>query len=441
MGKLIDEDIRNWLSQVKTVPLTADDPRHVQFFEPGTTAIDEILSSIRYSEFDAGSVHLLSGPRGSGKSTELLRLQKDLQELGLKAFVVDILDYVNPSSPLDVTQFLLAFGLAFADQVAAIDPKAVEPAKGFLLRFGRLLKRLNVSLDISGFELEASADGVEIGFAGQKAGFDFKRELKGSESFVAELRDRLSFHVGELRAEVADFVRELATAISDRPVVFMLDSMEKFRGTTQNDVEVQASLEALFVHHTDKLPFDRLHVVYTVPPFLRIRNPAFAIHIGVGSIALIAAPKVKDFDGKPVDEIEMSKFRDMLNRRVPMDQLFSDQASVDRLIEMSGGNLRDLLRLANRSIVLSAARQLDAPVGPEVADLAIEALRREYQFTAEDRDFLEKVRRDRGIANMTEEELPRFAKLLDTEVILGHMNGVEWYEVHPLALDKLSSGS
>ena len=434
MAELSAQEIRSWLSALSTEPLPAHDPRYVEFSEPGTTATDKIGVAIKFAETGSGSVNLFSGPCGSGKTTELLRFQQELQEYGLEAFVVDILDYVNLSSPIDVTQFLLAFGLSFADQVCEKHPDAVENGGDFNRRFIRFVKRLNLNLSIGGVEVSASADGLSLAAAGQKIELDLKRELKGSEAFVSELRNRLGFHLGELRLEVATFCGELARKISANPVVFIIDSMEKFRGTTENDAQVQASVEALFVHHAEKLVFENLHVVYTVPPFLRIRHPSFAMRFG-SVVRVVAAPKVRNADGTPIDAESFERFRTMLARRVPMAELFADPASVDRLILMSGGNLRDLVRLTKESISIAAARRIHAPLGREVAELAIETLRREYIFTAEDRDFLRKIHTQGHVRNVTEDEVARFARLLDTEVILGHLNGSEWFEVHPLALD------
>jgi hypothetical protein len=124
-----------------------------------------------------------------------------------------------------------------------------------------------------------------------------------------------------------------------------------------------------------------------------------------------------------------------------MGSLFADSSSVDRLIVMSGGNLRDLVRLTKESITISAARRIPTPLDSQIAELAIEALRREYTFTSEDRDFLRKIHAQGHLRNVSEEEVPRFARLLDTEVILGHLNGTEWYEVHPLALDAVTAGT
>jgi hypothetical protein len=441
MSPLSSEQIRKWGSQIRTdEPLPANDPRYVQFFEPGTTAVDEIVSGIKDGDQTRGSVHLLSGPRGSGKTTEFQRLKHELESEGLTVFVVDILDYVNPSSPLDITQFLTAFGLAFTDQVTAVKPDLLESISGdggFRSRFSNFLKRLDVKLNLGGAEIRASADGVGAGFAGQSLSIDLKRELKGSEAFADELRNRLSFHLGELRREVEDFCKELAGQLSDLPVVFVLDSMEKFRGTTATDADVQSSIEALFVHHTDKLVFDGLHVIYTVPPILRIRNPAFATHIGAGSIGLVTTPKVCDRRGAQVDNDSLAKFREMLNKRLPTAQLFANESAVDRLIMMSGGNLRDLLRLASQVLVKASARRLDAPLPDEVAELAISTLQQNYRFAVEDREFLKQVQHDKGIDRLSESDFARFARLLDTEVILGHINGTEWFEVHPLALDAI----
>jgi tRNA uridine 5-carbamoylmethylation protein Kti12 len=49
---------------------------------------------------------LLSGSRGSGKSTELRRLAHLLRDSGFATVVVDVQDYLDTTQPVDPTTFL-----------------------------------------------------------------------------------------------------------------------------------------------------------------------------------------------------------------------------------------------------------------------------------------------------------------------------------------------
>jgi len=64
------------------------------------------------------SVQLFSGFRGTGKSTELRRLMRHLEDAGYLVVLCDIEDYVNLSTPIDVSDFLMAVVGAFGEAVA-----------------------------------------------------------------------------------------------------------------------------------------------------------------------------------------------------------------------------------------------------------------------------------------------------------------------------------
>jgi hypothetical protein len=61
------------------------------------------------------SLSLFSGFRGSGKTTELFRLQKRLQEMDYTVLYADALDYVNPAAPIEISDLLIILAGAFSD--------------------------------------------------------------------------------------------------------------------------------------------------------------------------------------------------------------------------------------------------------------------------------------------------------------------------------------
>src|SRR5205814_8656211 len=61
------------------------------------------------------SLNLFSGFRGSGKTTELFRLQHRLEQSGYVVLYADALDYVNPSSPIQISDLLIILAGAFSD--------------------------------------------------------------------------------------------------------------------------------------------------------------------------------------------------------------------------------------------------------------------------------------------------------------------------------------
>jgi predicted AAA+ superfamily ATPase len=89
--------------ELQNRPLEPGDPRYqpVYSHHPGCEdPIDQLLKRIDYAETE--SLSLFSGFRGSGKTTELFRLKKNLKDLGYTVLYADALDYVNPASPIEI---------------------------------------------------------------------------------------------------------------------------------------------------------------------------------------------------------------------------------------------------------------------------------------------------------------------------------------------------
>jgi AAA ATPase domain len=264
-------ELRRWTAQLTLDPLDPGDPaeqRYVPLQEPGQGAVDDMMATIELA-VDT-TTQLLSGPSGSGKTTELRRLRSDLDKRGYRAVLFDVTRYVNESSPVDITEFLIALALGAHDTLGASDAAAQE---GFGRRLLTLLSRLSIDLNFGGVSAKASREGLEVVAFGATVEVDLQRELKSSEPFVTELRSKLAYHVGTLYEEVAAFLRELVASDESFGLVLIVDGLEKLRGTTENDISVQESIEALFVNHASKLKFASHHMIYTVPTYLQFTAP------------------------------------------------------------------------------------------------------------------------------------------------------------------------
>ena len=131
--------LREWLNALTPAPLDPDDPRYVPLEEAGRAAVDAIFSLIDLRL--ETTTQLLSGPNGSGKTTELRRLKRELEGVGFTVVMVDILQYVSQSTEIDATEFLIAVGLAFGEQLL---PPTEEERRGFATRLRAFLTRVKV---------------------------------------------------------------------------------------------------------------------------------------------------------------------------------------------------------------------------------------------------------------------------------------------------------
>jgi hypothetical protein len=111
--------------------------------------------------------------------------------------------------------------------------------------------------------------------------------------------------------------------------------------------------------------------------------------------------------------------------------------TLDRLITLSGGHFRDLLRLF-REVVLGA-RSL--PAEAEVVERAIIEVRSSFlPIPVEDAQWLNQIASERAtpLRGDSAEEASRLTKFLDTHLVLYLRNGEEWYDVHPLIRDEIT---
>jgi energy-coupling factor transporter ATP-binding protein EcfA2 len=429
--------LRSWIAQLTTDPLdpcAEGETRYVRLEHAGRDEVDTLHSTISLAY--RTTTQLLSGPAGSGKTTELNRLRGLLTDDGFTVVMMEVSNYVNQSSEIDVTDFLIALGLACGEQLVP-PPEQVE--RGFAPRFRDFLRRVRVSVDIAGVRGEISAAGASVDMFGLGVEIDLQKELKSSEPFVAELRRTLAFQVGELYAEVAAFLQELVRRNKEeRPdsagVVVIVDSLEKMHGTVANDDQVQASVEALFVHHSSKLRFDSHHMVYTVPAYLAFTDPGMLPFDG--PVRSVPIPQVTSATGSRDDKAEatVAALKEAVNRRVPAAELLAEEALLEEVIGASGGHLRDLFQLLQELITLAFSRRLDLPVGPAAVAEAVARVGHGFaSITREDAEFLRWIAGQRGAIEPPAEQVHRLARLMNAHMVLGHLNHESWYEVHPLA--------
>jgi len=429
--------LRTWLAALTIDPIDPCDPketRYVRLEESGRGAVDEIRATIDL-RLDT-TTQLLSGPNGSGKTTELLRLKGNLENDGFTVAIVDILQFVNRSAPIDVADFLVAIALGVGEQLPELP---TSDGGGFGQRFLRFLRRVNVTLDAGPVSAAMSTEAITVSAVGVGVEVDLKRELRNSELFVRELRSKLAFQVGGLYDEVAEYFQQLGAAnivahSDTRGLVVIVDSLEKLRGTQENDDEVQSSVEALFVHHSDKLRFGSQHMVYTVPTYLLFTSPGALPYDG--RVQPVPIPQVRNRFGALDDNAleSVAELVDVVSRRIDWEQLLGDRERLDVVVTASGGHLRDLFLILQQIITQVYGRGIALPVNIAQIDEALDAIARSFaSLTKEKADFLRRFAATDGVLEPAESEVHLMARLMDTHMLLAHINGQDWYEVHPLA--------
>lgn len=431
-----DEDFfRDFFQALSEQPLDFDDGQAQKYYvplyeDPALVAHDPVkhlANPIRWSKQE--SVQLFSGFRGSGKSTELRRLQHHLRGLGNYHIVLcDVEDYLSLSMPLDVSTFLMVLAGSFGEALYEERILPSDPGEeGYWSRLWNFLARTKV--DIS--ELSATMPGQPIGAA-------LKASFKDDPSFREKLQKVMEGHLGALVRDVREFFKDCVKKVqrrhgNDARLVFLVDSMEHIRGTSTNAKDVQASVENLFAGHADKLRLPGVHVVYTVPPYLKVLRPNLSSLYASGYLQMLPALKVRDRGTEAPFTPVFELLQRVIRARGDWRRLLGDdRGQLDALILASGGHLRDLLRIFME--ILRRADQL--PVPEQTIWDAVNQVRSEFLPIADaDAEWLARIAETHEAALPSQDRLPDFARFLDSNMVLCYRNGMDWYDTHPLVAE------
>lgn len=425
--------LKTFFRAVNDEPLEPTDPRYISLYTDLDLVTDDPVELMaRTIEWTSGeSVQLFSGFRGTGKSTELRRLRKRLRESNYLVFLCDIEDYLNLSTPVDVSDFLMAVAGAFGEAITETNLLGQPLQEDYWTRFWRFLTRTQINLA----ELSGGIDVKATDLATVTT--SIKANLKSDPTFKQRLQKQMAGHLGSLVADIRKFVEDCVKAVKqqhgdDLELVLLLDSVEHIRGTSINATEVQSSVETLFANHADKLRLPYLHVVYTVPPYLKVRYPNLG-NLYNGGIQILPAFKLRTADRK-VFQLGLDAIERVVSKRGDWQRLLGERSVLDHISLCSGGHLRDLLRLLAE--ILRRADRL--PVPDNTVKAAINQVRTEFLPIADtDAMWLARIAKthEAGLEDIT--QLPNFARFLDTHMALCYRNGEEWYDVHPLIYDHI----
>jgi hypothetical protein len=409
------------------VPLLGDDP-----------VKDPILQLASQIDFAGSeSVHLLTGFRGNGKSTQLRRLKHLLEGRGHTVFLVNLLDWMMMSQPVALTDFLLSVVGAFdeqCDEAGVGGPSFWQRALDWMSS----LRRVSVTGPAGGGAIGV-ADGFELGASA--LGLEFKAALQGDSSFKAKLQKHLEGQVSrlvkEIREHVAARIDAIRTKDPDARVVLLVDSVEQLRGAGGDADRVQDSARELFTAEAPNLAIPRLHVVYTFPPSLLPLAQNLGRPYG-SAVTLWPNVHVRQRDGSP-DQAGLGIFRCVIHKRYDgIDRLapvLSDD-QLSRLAQASGGDLRDYFRLVRDCVVLTDIAASEVATDA-IVDQCIAKLRRELLPLADDdAEWLRQIHQRKDLA-LRSDRVSTLMRFFDSNLIMNYENGSTWYDVHPLVVDEI----
>ena len=413
-------------------PLEANDPRRVDLHALGVRGRDydpiaRFKTVIQTS--DKPTQQLFSGFVGSGKSTELTRLAANLQCDGYATVLIDCEDYLDLYAPPRVSD-LLAVTAAGVDRFIQDNCRSAVGG-AFLSYWERFRNFLGAEVTVEGTTLKVPMAG-ELAF-----------KLKQDVGFKTKLYQHLERNgrLADLAQECHRFLDEAVAVVSSafpkgQGLVAIVDSFEKVRSDDYRRAEeVRLAVESVFIRDWKwlRLPF---HVVYTVPSWLIFFE--FGAAIDVGPISILPMCRLMDgVSGEPVPE-GFAAMRQILAKRMRLEEVLEDTGPLDDLIEASGGYPRDFLRMMREALLRAIMGKATPPIPPEDLRrfihqaIAAQAAIYDRPIYDEDVPLLAEVARTHDVPRARREQAFRMAELFDSHFVLGYRNGREWYDLHPL---------
>jgi hypothetical protein len=435
MDKLQLRTFRAALVETDTT-IAPDDPRYV----PGLhgSAEEDVISALLEEILTRPALdsHLFyfSGQRGTGKSTELRRLEQLL--LGESAQVIrfDSLDFITETEKVTVESVLL---LVTAGLAAWADKNYQED---FLKAsaWTRFSNWLQTDVELTGF----TAQGLNVKLKEQQVSVAAKiRNLSTPLEWTKKVQ--------EFAGEIVEFIRKQTRR---ERVVVIVDSLERLRGVSGADQDAMFQhVITTFAGDFDRLRVPGASVVYSVPPYLAlmadVRN--FVTCFALASVRVYGKPIS---NGNPTANRRqprpegLEKMRSLINRRYADWGQVLDKSALDALAKASGGDLRHFMQRLVSGVVGKAQFALDRlPLKADdpVVNQVIDENRGETERLTVQSEWpllADIARTHNAIAADRDESLRTLARLFDTRVILNYRNGAEWFDIHPLLwplIDKL----
>jgi len=365
----------------------------------------------------------IAGQSGNGKSSVLNLLTTNYPQLE----DVYIFNYIAGREvflyeDIDIVDILLMIGYKLTQNSPTLREKYFEKLQKLKdIKTGVLVE--------SNYTSSKETDGINtkgyIGLGAKffnifKMGGDFEATYKINEEVRKDARKFFKLNKNSLieliNSIILDYKIELNT---NKELLIVLDDLEK-----------KEDIDELFTKELYLLDELKLIKIITMPLHLQ-RTQTFATK-DIREFGL----KLFDYDGN-VYQSDRELLREVIDKRIANKNLITEEA-IDKAIEFSGGNLRQLIKLVHFSA--EEALSFDEEfISIKEMQYSIEKLEREYSSKVMImKGFLNTIREYKGITSETKEDLEYLSKATKMELIFAYFNGIIWYDINPVIAKSLS---
>jgi nucleoside-triphosphatase THEP1 len=404
----------------------------------GGDIIGKLKQKITFFKPNEPTCTLFTGHIGCGKSTELLRLQAELEKLDFHVV------YFESSEDLEMTDVdIVDVLLAIARRVSqSLDKITLEETN----KFNQLLQGAWRVLNSEVTGAKVKLGGVDVGVTTDKEKLSLAfgiGEITTKIKSDPTLRAKLNQYLGPQKINLLEAINRelLEPAIAKlkqqgkQGLVVIVDNLDRI----DNRVKAwgRPQQEYLFVDQGEFLTKLNCHLIYTMPLSLKFSND-----YGMLTQRFPEDPKVLPMvpvqwpDGR-VHEDGMALIKQMVLARAFPDlqsderlgkitEIFDSTAALDRLCRLSGGHVRDLLRLLNTWIM----EEMALPLSRKTLDQVVRARRNEMIMPISDGEWqlLRHVKENKKVSDDQ-----GYQKLIRSRFVFEYRDsGESWFDVNPI---------
>lgn len=417
-------------------PLPAGDERYVLLTEEHrATNLKRLRLRLRRAVTRPDQAYLklvLTGHRGCGKTTELLRLEEEFKgDFHPLHLTLDRTLYADFDYSLMLLWLAEELGRHMAAEGLPLDQRELDKVGLWFAERTRTEVGVVKAEAIAGLEGKAGAEG-----GGWSVLARLRMQVAGSKESRTEIKTRLRNSGEELLGQVNALLAaaESALAKAGRPsrILIVQDNLDKME---------RDAARAMFGDGADFLHRIQADCIFTAPIAqslapVKLRNQ-FPDCYQLPTLTVCGK------DGTPCEE-GVSALADLLRQRADLNRIFDGPDTWRRMCQLSGGSVRDLMRLLGLGADL--AEVMERPtIDADVLDQAAAQLRKDFQTSlVPARAYYPRLARihcdhndglvsdDDPDNDAADKDRKLFCDMLINGAVLEYENGDVWYGVHPL---------
>ena len=388
---------------------------------------------------DSFSRTLFTGHIGCGKSTELLKLKLELETEGFHVVYFESSEDLEMTD-VDIADVLLAIAHRVSQSIETLHIQEPNKLKELLQGVAKVL-----NTEVTGVKIKVpGADSV--GVTTEKEKFSLYLgigEITAKAKSDGTLREKLNQYLGPQKTKLLEGINNelLEPAIAKlkqqgkKGLVVIVDNLDRIDNRPKSWGRPQQ--EYLFIDQGEYLTKLNCHMVYTMPLALKFCND-----YGMLTQRFLEDPKVLPMvpvqwpDGN-VHEEGVHLLQDMVLARAYPDLkpdqrgrnitfIFDHVETLDRLCKVSGGHVRDLLRLLNTWIM----EEMSLPLRRDTLENVIRDRRNEMTMPISN-DEWELLRQVKQTKKVNDDQ--GYQKLIRSRFVFEYRDcGETWFDLNPI---------